>query len=567
MPSLVLIENGAASHRFALEKPEVTLGRRADNDIMVPNMMVSGHHCKVVKTGAKFMFHDNNSTNGSFINGVRVTSPVEIHHQDHIKLGNVPMIFLTDDTATVSIDESKLQGQRTDVMDARKITDTGSAAPQLNPEQLTAAFSKLKTAVMSGTSDRTTLTRQFTEVDHLVQLMDGQLRESEKFHQKLNVLYEVSKAINATLAENELLKDILDLALKVMNADCGFIMLYDDRMQLVPKISRKIESNEIGSSTATFSTTISRQVAESGASILTSDAQNDTRFQSGASIISHNIRSVICSPMNNKDQKVIGVIYVGSNVMSNVFSNSDVELLEAFANHAAIAIENARLYEEKRRKEHLKSALERYVSKQIAEHIMSHDETGDIRFTPEKKEVTVIFTDVRGFTPLAEVLSPETMIEILNRYFTEMISIIFKYGGTLDKFIGDSIMAIFGAPATTGDDEYNAIMSSIDMQRAVTIFNEGQRKLGQPELHVGIGINTGPVVVGNIGSDQRMEYTAIGDNVNLASRLQGHAGGGKILIAKATYEKVKTRIKAKPLEAIKVKGKANVVDVYEVEFD
>lgn len=565
MASLVMIENGAASHRFIIEKPEVTLGRRADNDIMVPNMMVSGHHCKIVKSGSRFMFHDNNSTNGSFVNGERVTSPIEIKHQDHLRLGNVPLIFLTDDTATVSVDESKLKSQRPEPVEVKRTGDTGSGSA-INPDQLTDAFNKLRTSVMSGTSDRTTLIRQFTEVDHIVQLLDGQLKESEKFHQKLNVLYEVSKAINATLAEEELLKDILDLALKVMNADCGFIMLYDEKTQLVPKISRKIESNEISSSSPTFSTTISRQVADSGASILTSDAQNDTRFQSGASIISHNIRSVICSPMKNKDQKVIGVIYVGSNVMSNVFSNSDVELLEAFANHAAIAIENARLYEEKRRKEHLKSALERYVSKQIAEHIMSHDESGDIRFQPEKKEVTVVFTDVRGFTPLAEVLSPETMIEILNRYFTEMITIIFKYGGTLDKFIGDSIMAIFGAPASTGDDAYNAIMSSIEMQRAVNTFNEGQKKLGQPELHVGIGINTGPVVVGNIGSDQRMEYTAIGDNVNLASRLQGHAEGGKILIAKATFEKVRDRIKAKPLEAIKVKGKSNLIEVYDVEF-
>jgi adenylate cyclase len=562
--SLVLLDKDDAGHRFSIEKNEMTIGRKPENDFLVANVMVSGRHAKLTRNNNQFFIADLNSTNGTFVNGVRIMMPTEIKHRDHISLGAVELIFLEDDNATIELDQLLTPSAPGETA-AKKPEDT-SYATQLSSEKLAAIVQALKNIVLSGTADRGVLTAQFTELEHAFQLLNNQLKESEKFQQKLNVLYEVGKIINYILDQDELLKTILDLALKVMKADCGFIMLYNEKNELEAKISRKIEADEISTATATFSTTISKRVAETAESILTSDAQNDDRFQSGASIISHHIRSVICSPMKNKDQKIIGVIYVGSNVMSNVFSKSDVELLEAFSNHAAISIENAKLYEERRRKEHLKSALERYVSKQIAEAIINKDGSGEIRFQPEKKQVTLVFCDIRGFTTLAESMSPEDMVEILNRYFTEMIKIIFKYGGTLDKFIGDALMAMFGAPASTGDDACNAVIAAIDMQNCLVAFNEEQTKLGKPHLQVGIGINTGTVVVGNIGSDQRMEYTAIGDNVNLASRLEGanKEYGTRIMISEWTHEAVGSKFITRELDLIRVKGKEKPVKVFEV---
>lgn len=566
MAALVLFEKDNTSHRFVIEKNETTVGRRPENDILIANVMVSGKHAKLTHQNSQYFITDFNSTNGTFVNGVRVSAPTEIKHKDHINFGAVDLIFLIDENATIEFDKEILSKSKEAAVPAhKKPADTGYT-PEISPTTLLDKFQALKKVVMSGTADRNTINTQFLDLEHAVHIMDNQLHESENFQQKLNVLYEIGKVINLIFEEDELLKTILDLGLKVMKADCGFIMLYDDKKELVPKISRKIESDEISTSSPTFSTTISKRVAETAESVLTSDAQNDDRFQSGASIISHHIRSVICSPLKNKDQKVIGVIYVGSNVMSNVFSKSDVDLLEAFSNHAAIAIENARLYEDKRRKEHLKAALERYVSKQIAEKIINNDASGEIRFQPEKREVTLVFTDVRGFTTLAEGMSPEAMVEILNRYFTTMIDIIFKYGGTLDKFIGDAIMAMFGAPASTGDDAGNAVMAAIEMQESLTAFNEEQTKLGKPKLSVGIGINSGIVVVGNIGSDQRMEYTAIGDSVNLASRLEGanKEYGTHIMVSEWTQEKVNSKVISRELDLIRVKGKEKPVKVFEV---
>ncbi|MBL7996813.1 FHA domain-containing protein [bacterium] len=566
MAALVLLEKDNTSHRFVIEKNDTTVGRRPENDFLIANVMVSGKHARLTLQNNQYLITDLNSTNGTFVNGVRISAPTEIKHKDHINFGAVDLIFLIDENATIEFDKERFfKPAENAALPSKKPADTGYA-PEISPTTLLDKFQALKKVVLSGTADRNSISSQFLDLEHAVHIMDNQLHESENFQQKLNVLYEIGKVINLIFEEDELLKTILDLGLKVMKADCGFIMLYNDRNELIPKISRKIESDEISTSSPTFSTTISKRVAETAESILTSDAQNDDRFQSGASIISHHIRSVICSPLKNKDQKVIGVIYVGSNVMSNVFSKSDVDLLEAFSNHAAIAIENARLYEDKRRKEHLKAALERYVSKQIAEKIISNDASGDIRFQPEKREVTLVFSDVRGFTTLAESMSPEEMVEILNRYFTKMIDIIFKYGGTLDKFIGDAIMAMFGAPATTGDDAGNAVMAALEMQESLIAFNEEQIKLGKPPLKVGIGINSGIVVVGNIGSDQRMEYTAIGDSVNLASRLEGanKEYGTHIMVSEWTQEKVQDKVISRELDLIRVKGKEKPVKVFEV---
>lgn len=565
MPSLVQLDRNKPAQRFLLQKMETRIGRRPDNDIPISNMMISGHHAQVIQSGAMFTIKDLNSTNGTFVNGKRISDSMVLRHYDQISLGGVEFIFLVDDDATVKVPDRPPSSPDTSAFQLKN--DDPAITKKVTTDQLLEYFQIVRTMILNESTDKAALVTRFTELERMFHLLGDQLKETERFQQRLHTLYEVGKIINLILEEDELLQTIIDLALKVMRADCGFIMLYDDDGSLVPRIARKMEADEFSSATSTFSTTIANQVAISGESILTSDAQSDERFQTGASIISHHIRSVICSPLRNKDQKTIGVLYVGTNVLTNIFSNNDVELMEAFANHAAISIENAKLYEERRRREHLKSALERYVSKQIAERIISNDATGDIRFVPEKREVTVVFSDIRGFTTLAERLSPEDMVEILNRYFTKMIDVIFHYGGTLDKFMGDSIMALFGAPESSGEDAVHAVQAAIDMQATAKLFNEEQAALGKPQITVGIGINTGPVVVGNIGSDQRMEYSAIGDDVNLASRLQGIARGWQILISKATYDKVKKHVKTNRLEPITVKGKTKPVEIYEILYE
>ncbi len=216
-----------------------------------------------------------------------------------------------------------------------------------------------------------------------------------------------------------------------------------------------------------------------------------------------------------------------------------------------------------REKEVIKGAFSKYVTKSVVDRILQHRD--GLKLGGEKKVVTVFFSDIRGFTPMSEVLSAEEVVQLLNEYFTAMTAIIFKYEGTLDKFMGDAIMAVYGAPIEMPDHAERAVLAAIEMSRKMTELQAKWKMEGKREVNIGIGINTGEVVVGNIGSNERMEYTAIGDNVNLTQRLESVAEKGQILISASTYEKVKHKVDVVMLDPIKVKGKTDKVVAYSVQ--
>ena len=208
-------------------------------------------------------------------------------------------------------------------------------------------------------------------------------------------------------------------------------------------------------------------------------------------------------------------------------------------------------------------AFSKVVTKSVMDHLIQHPD--GLKLGGEKKNVTIFFSDIRGFTPMSEALSAEEVVHILNEYFTAMTAIIFKYNGTVDKFMGDAIMAIYGAPVVMPDHAEKAVLAAIEMSEKMKELQAKWRMEGKKEVNIGIGINTGDCVVGNIGSNERLEYTAIGDNVNLTQRLESVAEKGQILISAATYEKVKHKVEATMLDPIKVKGKAEKVLAYSVQ--
>ncbi|MFH1449726.1 MAG: adenylate/guanylate cyclase domain-containing protein [bacterium] len=218
-------------------------------------------------------------------------------------------------------------------------------------------------------------------------------------------------------------------------------------------------------------------------------------------------------------------------------------------------------FEEKEKKK-IRSIFEKYVSFGIVNEILNNPE--GLKLGGEKKEVTILFSDIRKFTTMSEQLLPEKVVFILNRYFTSMSKIIFEYEGTLDKFIGDGIMAFYGAPIYTPDHTKKAVFTALKMREELKRLNEEFKREDISTLNIGIGINTGEVVVGNIGSKERMEYTVIGDNVNLCSRLQSLSQEGQIIISESTYQKIKDLVEVIKLEAVKVKGKKDFIQVYEV---
>lgn len=214
-------------------------------------------------------------------------------------------------------------------------------------------------------------------------------------------------------------------------------------------------------------------------------------------------------------------------------------------------------------KEVMRGAFSKVVTKSVMNHLIQHPD--GLKLGGEKRVCTIFFSDIRGFTPMSEALSAEQVVHILNEYFTAMTAIIFKYEGTLDKYMGDAIMAIWGAPIEMTDHAERAVLASIEMSEKMKELQAKWRMEGKREVNIGIGINSGEVVVGNIGSNERLEYTAIGDNVNLTQRLESVAEKGQILISAATYERVKHKVNATMLDPIKVKGKAEKVMAYSVQ--
>jgi adenylate cyclase len=223
-----------------------------------------------------------------------------------------------------------------------------------------------------------------------------------------------------------------------------------------------------------------------------------------------------------------------------------------------------RFFTEEREKLWIKQAFSHYLSAEVINQLI--EDPSKLKLGGERKILTVLFADVRGFTKFSESHQPEEVVSILNMIFSQLVKTLFKHNGTLDKFVGDQIMAFFGAPGDIHKDThaFYAVRTAIEMQARLRGLQEELIREKKQPLQVGIGINTGEMVVGNMGSSERMDYTVIGDNVNLASRLCAAAAGDEIIIGKATYEQIKDKIKAQALAPITVKGKSEPIEIYKV---
>ena len=211
----------------------------------------------------------------------------------------------------------------------------------------------------------------------------------------------------------------------------------------------------------------------------------------------------------------------------------------------------------------VKNTFKRYVSKQVVDEILNND--SNLNLGGEKRKVTVLFADIRGFTSMSEKMKPEVVVSTLNEYFSEMIDLVFKNNGTLDKIIGDELMVVYGAPISAKDDTERAVKTAIEMQNKLKSLNKNKKKKKEPLIHVGIGINKGEVVSGNIGSREMMDYTVIGDTVNLAARLCSAAKPGQILVSNSVFQKTRKMINYKKTEKLSFKGKRKKINIYIVE--
>jgi adenylate cyclase len=274
-----------------------------------------------------------------------------------------------------------------------------------------------------------------------------------------------------------------------------------------------------------------------------------------------NIRSVMCAPLLGKGG-ALGVILVDCQEPGKILREDDLELLNAVAAETSIAVDNALTHKRLVREELARAKYRRFMPPHVVDEILANPDV--INLGGKNSLVTALFSDVRGFTSMSETLEPNIVVEMLNKYFADMTPIVFEHRGLLDKYIGDGLMALFGAPNASEDAASDAVAAAIAMQHRMLLVNSELKEAGLSEIAIGIGINTGTVTLGYIGSEERTDYTAIGDAVNLAARLEKQALGWQIIISRSTLNRIGDKFPVRPSGSIMVKGKKSAVEIYEV---
>lgn len=496
------------------------VGRAPTSDIPVFDPTISRRHAELIADDKSVHVRDLGSSNGTFVNGSRVENAT-VNVGDTVTFGKVPF---------------KLQAvQPAAPAGAPKEAPAGATIVRQLPVRNTpgAAF-----AAMSGEQ--------------------AAVATPDNIQQKLTTLLEVSKDLGRAIDPDAMLEKIVQKAYDILTVDRVAIQLMDDSGTLVTKISRDKRGAE---QQRAVPQSIARAAVADKVAILSDNAGEDQRF-GGQSILMQQVRSAICVPLMGSEDRVLGVIYVDNVSSSHRFAEDDLNFVVAFSGIAAVAIENSQFAERIRREMLARSNFERYFTPQLAQRIASSE--GATRLGGDKRTIAVLFSDIRGFTALSETMRPDDMATLLTEYFTEMVDSVFRNDGTLDKFIGDAVMAQWGAPIGTPDDADKAMSAAIEMMKELEKLNAKWRAEGRPELHIGIGLNYGEAFAGNIGSERRLEFTVIGDTVNTASRLCSAAGPGEILIS----EEMKRALAHKPALAecppISLKGKSQPVPVYRV---
>jgi adenylate cyclase len=386
--------------------------------------------------------------------------------------------------------------------------------------------------------------------------------ETAKSAKKLELLLEISKALSRQQEVDKLLETIADMSFQVMAVDYVSISLGETAETMIPRISK----NKLGAAGASkIPSAILGPVVTDRVALLTDDAAADQRIQKGGTIIQQQVRSAMCAPLMSSEGKVLGVMYVDNRSRVQAYGPEDLDFLIGFSGVASVAIENNALAERLRREALVLSNFQRFFSPDVAKTIAEHG--GEMKLDQgTKKEVVILFSDIRGFTSMSENMDPDDVAQMLREYFTEMVDIIFRHNGTLDKFIGDAIMALWGAPIGTPEDADNAMQAALEMQQKLVELNQHWKQGGKPAVNIGIGINSGQVFAGNIGSEQRLEYTVLGDAVNTASRLCSNAGKGEIMVSEALFKRLKQKVKSEAREPLKVKNKVQPVPVFLVKY-
>ncbi len=529
----VLYETDGRPQVFNLAKDEATIGRSNDNDIILNDFSVSRRHATLRKENGAWVIHDNQSTNGVRIKEKLVQS-ARVGDGDQAVVGTFVLRFREEVEAPAAVAP-------------RKHDSTSTCIRPISEFNLDFGLEKdVESVVGESTTGRK---RAVLDVAYKNKVFE--------------ILVQVAKTLISVDDVETVLGTVMDLIFEYLPVDRGFLLLEEeDGLKL--RISRLKSSSRMTTDGAPYSRTIVDMVVRQKVAVLTSDAQTDERFEAGMSIRIQQIRSAMCAPLWSRDS-VIGVIHVDSPMHVGSFTEKDLDLLTALANFAAVAIERARLRERIEEERRIRGRLERYHSPQVIEEIIAHAEATGAREVALTKSVTVLFADLVGFTSWSEKMAASELASLLTRFFTLASEAIFSQDGTIDKFIGDAVMAFFGAPIDQPDHAVRAVSAALKVQEEMAAWNSERAAGGEFPVAVRIALNTGEAIVGEIGSERRVDYTVLGNAVNVAARMEEFvAGAGDIVIGPGTYEAVRNRFEVAQMGQFALKGLSAQVPMYKV---
>jgi adenylate cyclase len=511
------------------------LGRGSRGQFTVVDNSISRLHAKMNAGDKGLEIEDLQSTNGTFVNDARV-SRATANDGDVVKFGTVA--FKVRRVAEAPAGASAAADQGDDDRSAMFLDHTVLRAL---PVPGAGGDLGVSPAAAPGSPSSLPAAR-------------------EQRLARLELLLEVSKRFSQNVSIDTLLDSIVDTTCRIMSVHRLAILIADSTSgELVPVVSRQAGRRVTGMRLP--ASILGRVLAEKVA-VRTDNAATDERF-GGKSIVLQNVCGAMCTPLLSSAGDVMGAIYVDNLTLAGSYSDEDLDFLISFGGIAGAALENNRLSDALRSKALALSNFERYFAPELAAAITSERE--QIQLGGVRRPAAILFSDIRGFTALSEHMQPDAVVSMLNEYFSEMVDIVFEHGGALDKFIGDSIMASWGAAVASPDDADRALRAAIEMQRELRALNE-RADASKPKLEIGIGINWGEVFVGNVGSPRRLEYTVIGDPVNVASRLCSSAKRGEIIVSDSLLERLDPRPEAEALQPVKLRGRAATTATYRVRW-
>ncbi len=498
---------------FYLAKDTVIIGKLPENDIELDDNTVSRQHCRLQRTAKSYKLADMNSTNGCYVNGRRVQAKT-LEVGDKITIGRTILSFLAVDRK-----------------ESYRDTDDQKISLMVPLEELLLVEKKPKRKI-----------------------------EEPSFLASLTAL---GKSLITSQNIDESFHKLGDMIFQFVHPEKIFIFYYDEKqndVRLKYTYSMQGQPDDI----VRISKTIALKAIHEKVAILSSNTRNDSRFDSSNSVIMYGITSAISVPIWTKDC-IYGLIYVDTSSVSQVFGEKDLEVMSIIANFAGFAIEGANSLEKLNHERRLRARLERYHSPAVVSRLMEFQDnnTGDL-MPYRESEATVLFMDIVQFTSRAEKLTPIAVGMFLNNFFSEMTEIIFKHNGTLDKFIGDAIMAVFGVPLECDDHAERAIVAALEMMEKLGELN--RQAEAENRVQVRIGIHSGKLISGDFGSPKRLEFTVLGNTVNIASRLESAvAGCDEIAVSEQTFQATRERFAFELLGEKKLTGLSKPVKAYRVK--